>query len=270
MSKMPTVFIPHGGGPCFFMDWNPPDAWDNMARYLRNLSNDIGQKPKAIVVISAHWEEDDISVQSNPAPELLFDYYGFPKHTYELEYPAPGSSELASRIKTLMEKNDISTRVVTNRGFDHGVFIPLKLVFPEADIPIVQLSLRSDLDPAAHIKAGEALQPLRDEKILILGSGMTYHNLSVMIGPGQRGQKGASNMREFDQWLTKAVLDPDYRRRNDKLANWSAAPSARDAHPREEHLIPLHVVAGAAGADIGRQMLKDTVLGTPQSAFQFG
>jgi len=270
MSKMPTLFIPHGGGPCFFMDWNPPDAWDNIANYLRRVPSEIGQKPKAMVVISGHWEETAITIQNNPAPPLLFDYYGFPDHTYELEYPAPGSPELSLRIKNLLTTGGIPANMDTKRGFDHGVFIPLKVAFPDADIPIVQLSLRADLDPATHIAIGEALQPLRDEGILIVGSGMTYHNMQTMMQNMQSGGGLAPGAEAFDQWLTEAVTDPDFRKRNEKLISWEQAPSARDAHPKEEHFMPLHVVAGAAGPDVGKKMLRDNVLGAIESAFQFG
>lgn len=270
MSRMPTMFIPHGGGPCFFMDWDPPDAWDNMAAYLRRLPEDLGRKPSAMVVISGHWEEPVFTVQTNPAPPLLFDYFGFPPHTYELEYAAPGSPELASRVGALLAEGGFQTNTDAERGFDHGVFIPLKLTFPEADIPIVQLSLRADLDPAAHIAAGEALQPLRDDGVLILGSGMTYHNMQTMMQNLRAGGGEAPGADTFDKWLTEAVTDPDHRERNRKLTQWVEAPCARDAHPREEHFVPLHVVAGAAGSDIGRKTLEDEVLGAIESAFQFG
>ncbi|WP_339635803.1 class III extradiol ring-cleavage dioxygenase [uncultured Sneathiella sp.] len=271
MSKMPTVFVPHGGGPCFFMDWDPADAWDKMAAYLHRVHVDIGQRPKAIVVVSGHWEEPVITVQSNPTPPLLFDYYGFPEHTYKLEYAAPGSPELASRIKNLLLAKNIQVKTDSRRGFDHGVFIPLKLAFPDADIPIVQLSLRSDLDPAGHIAVGEALQPLRDEGVLIIGSGMSYHNMQKLMRNLRSVASGDEVEAEsFDQWLTETIKNPNYLERKEMLADWEKAPFARDAHPTEEHLMPLFVVVGAAGIDTGQRMLKDTVLGAVQSAYQFG
>lgn len=270
MSRMPTLFIPHGGGPCFFMDWDPPDAWDRMAAYLRGVASDIGRKPEAIVTISAHWEETIVTIQNSPAPALLFDYYGFPDSTYRLEYPAPGSPKHAERIASLLTDAGIAWNYETERGFDHGVFIPLKVAFPDADIPIVQVSLRADLNPAAHIELGEALQPLRDEGILILGSGMSYHNMHVMMRNFRGASEAAVGAEVFDDWLTASVTNPDCRQRNRDLSAWEMAPAARDAHPREEHLIPLHVIAGAAGSDVGNRMLKDTVLGVVLSAFQFG
>lgn len=175
--RLPTYFIPHGGGPCFFMDWNPKDAWDGMAAFLRQLRHDVGTTPQAVLVISGHWETDVLSLTSSSAPELLFDYYGFPEHTYQLTYPAPGSPELAAQVAQLLGEAGIPSQLDGSRGFDHGVFIPFKLVYPEAEIPVVQLSLRADLDPAFHLAVGRALAPLREQGVLIIGSGMSYHNL---------------------------------------------------------------------------------------------
>ena len=178
-TRQPTLFIPHGGGPCFFMDPPPndPHAWDAMAAYLRGIAASLPAKPRAILVISAHWETPRPTVMTAAHPPMLFDYYGFPEHTYKLEYPAPGSPELASRVRALLADAGIASDADDARGYDHGVFVPFLLMFPDADIPIVQLSLRGDLDPAAHIAIGRALAPLRDEGVLIVGSGMSYHNL---------------------------------------------------------------------------------------------
>ena len=172
MTRMPTLFIPHGGGPCFFMEWDPPDTWDRHRSFLETPPASLPEKPKALLVISGHWEAREFTVQSNPAPPLLFDYNGFPQHTYELTWPAPGDPALATRVGELLQGAGFETGTDTARGFDHGVFVPLKLVFPEADIPTVQLSLRSDLDPDAHLAVGRALAPLRDEGVLIIGSGL--------------------------------------------------------------------------------------------------
>ena len=269
MSEMPTLFIPHGGGPCFFMTWDPPDAWDQMADYLRRIPDDIGCRPKAIIVISGHWEEQAVTIQKNPAPPLLYDYYGFPDSTYDIQYPAVGSPELAGRIGGLLTEKDIDWKFDQDRGFDHGVFIPLKVAFPEADIPVVQVSLRADFDPGAHIELGKALQPLRDEGVLILGSGMTYHNLQIMMSR-MRGGEIDPNSHLFDDWLAEVLTESEHATRERVLVNWEKAPADRIAHPREEHLLPLHVVVGAAGSDTGRRMLRNTVLGSVQSAFQFG
>lgn len=269
MSKMPTLFIPHGGGPCFFMAWDPPETWDRMATYLRRVPKDIERRPDAIVLISAHWEEKTVTIQNNPSPRLLFDYHGFPPSTYKLTYPAPGSPALADRISGLLAKAGIVSSQNTERGFDHGVFIPMKVAFPEADIPIVQVSLRADLDPAAHFALGKALHPLRKDNTLILGSGMSYHNLQTLMGNLSGGAASRDSI-SFDDWLTIVLTDGDPEIRRKALIDWEKAPSARMAHPREEHLMPLLVVAGAAGTDSCRQMLKNTVLGAVESAYQFG
>lgn len=273
MPKMPALFIPHGGGPCFFMDSDPADLWDDMENYLRGCINNLPDQPKAILIISGHWEEHVITIQSNPNPPMLFDYGGFPPHTYELNFPAKTSQPLISRIVELLNQNNIENKLDDQRGFDHGTFIPLLVALPKADIPVVQVSMRADMNPQAHIKLGEALQPLRDEGILIVGSGMSFHNLRSMFAQMQQPKPKdfvIQEAQEFHTWLTNATTNSDPKKRNQLLANWSSAPMAKFAHPREEHLMPLHVVAGAAGQDIGKQVLDDLVLGTPQSAFQFG
>ena len=270
MARMPTMFIPHGGGPCFFMDWNPPETWDRHREFLADVPATLPETPKALLVISGHWEEPQFTVQKNPSPPLLFDYGGFPPHTYELTWPAPGDPTLSDKVQSLIEAAGFPCLVDEARGYDHGVFIPLKVAFPQADIPCVQLSLRSDLDPAAHIAVGRALAPLRDEGVLIIGSGNTYHNMQKMMRAMQGGGGDAVNGQEFDRWLTDAVTRPDAAERDQMLAQWGAAPGARDANPREEHLIPLHVVAGAGLDDKGLKTLEDNVLGAVESAFTFG
>src|ERR1035437_4290310 len=169
--KMPTWFIPHGGGPCFFMDWNPPDAWTRMGDFLKNLATTLPRTPKAIVIVSAHWLEPHMAVTSGAQPELIYDYYGFPPHTYELKYPAPGAPALAEQIVQTLTTVGIASAANEQRGFDHGMFIPLKLIFPQANIPVVQLSLHNSLDPVRHLEAGRALEALRDQDVLIIGSG---------------------------------------------------------------------------------------------------
>lgn len=260
----PTYFIPHGGGPCFFMEWDPPDTWNVMEEWLRDLGSRV--KPKAIVAISGHWEEDAFCATGNPHPSLIYDYHGFPPQTYEIEYPAPGSPALAAEINSLLKNAGLPSRLDPQRGWDHGVFIPFKVIYPKADIPIVQLSLHESLDPELHIRAGAALQSLRAQNVLIAGSGMSYHNLRKFMSGG--GVNEASV--EFDDWLTKAVCAPDAETRNRELCKWEAAPAAREAHPREEHLIPLMVAAGAAGKDKGEKVYEDRVMGAALSAYRFG
>lgn len=264
-SKLPTLFVPHGGGPCFFMDWTmgPPDTWDRMAAWLRQLASTLPSRPRAVLVISGHWEADAFTAGSNPRPPLIYDYYGFPEHTYQLKYDAPGSPELASRAVELLASSGLPARTDPERGYDHGVFVPFKLIFPNADVPVVQLSLRHGLRPDEHLAAGRALAPLREEGVLIVGSGMSYHNLRGF------GPAAAEPSAQFDAWLTRAVTAPPGER-DAALARWESAPAARTAHPREEHLLPLMVVAGAAADDVGQQIFTDRVMGAIVSAYRFG
>lgn len=264
--RMPTWFIPHGGGPCFFMDWNPPDAWHQMEHYLRTSASTLPQRPKAILMVSAHWIEPVLSVTSGLQPDLIYDYYGFPPHTYSLQYPAPGNPALATRVVDLLGQAQLPARMDAQRGFDHGMFIPLMLIFPQADIPVVQLSLGHSLDPELHLQIGAALAPLRDEGVLIIGSGMSFHNLRTRSDP----QYGPMS-EQFDRWLTTAVqAEPSSR--NQALIQWEQAPFARQCHPprAEEHLLPLMVAAGAAGTDLGQRVYTDWVMERAISGFSFG
>jgi len=183
--RMPTLYIPHGGGPCFFMDPPPgaPHLWDNMADYLKSIAASLPETPRALLVISAHWETARPTLNVAARPGMLYDYYGFPEHTYRLQYPAPGAPDLAPKVQALLADAGIAVDLDGARDYDHGVFVPLMLAFPDADVPILQLSLRQDLDPAAHLAMGRALEPLRDEGVLILGSGMSFHNLRTLRGP---------------------------------------------------------------------------------------
>ncbi len=264
LESLPTLFIPHGGGPCFFMDWDPPDTWKAMGTWLAGLAGTIGVKPKAILVISGHWETPELSLTGSARPQLIYDYQGFPPHTYQLRYDAPGAPALAEQIAALLAKAGFPARVDASRGFDHGVFIPLKLVYPQAEIPVIQLSLKAGLDPRLHIDVGRALQSLRAQGVLIVGSGMSYHNLRGF------GPEFSAPSDEFDAWLTGAVCASDAAQRNQALQQWQAAPHARLAHPREEHLLPLMVASGAAGADLGRRIFTGRVMGVRVSAYRFG
>jgi len=263
--KQPTFYIPHGGGPCFFMEgMGPAGTWDGMGNWLKALSKAVPQKPTALLVVSAHWEEPKVTVNTAAEPDLFYDYYGFPPHTYEIKYPALGAPVVAKQIIELLHEKGIETSTDSKRGLDHGVFIPFKLIYPAADIPIVQLSLKEGLDPAFHIGVGKALAPLREQGVLIVGSGMSYHNLRS-FGSGDSGPHSA----HFDQWLDQSITGQAEAVRSEKLIGWESAPSARAAHPREEHLLPLMVVAGAAGADVGRRTYNEKVMGMAISAYQF-
>lgn len=261
----PSLFIPHGGGPCFFMEWTmgPRNTWDSMAAWLRGLAATLPARPKAVLVISGHWEEDAFAVTGAVHPPLIYDYYGFPEHTYQLKYPAPGDPALAGRIVSLLSDAGLPARMDAARGFDHGVFIPFMLIFPDAEIPIVQLSLHHSLDPELHLAAGRALASLRNEGVLIVGSGMSYHN---MQGFGDPRSKQVSE--QFDAWLNETLCKGAVNQA--ALARWESAPAARAAHPREEHLIPLMAAAGAGGDAVGARIYHDQVLGVTISAFRFG
>ncbi len=271
--RLPTLFIPHGGGPWPFMRATPngpgegDGSWAGLDAYLRHLDTELGQRPKAVLVISGHWEEQVPTVNTGAHPGLVFDYFGFPAHTYRLTYPAPGSPELAGRVRALLEAAGIASAEDDARGYDHGVFIPFMLIYPDAQVPIVQLSLRHDLDPQAHLALGRALAPLRDEGVLIVGSGMSYHNLRAIWSPAAKADADAE---AFDSWLTHAVEMADPEARNQALLAWERAPSAHESHPRSEHLTPLFVAAGAAGDDLGRRTFADRVFGKAYSGFQFG
>jgi aromatic ring-opening dioxygenase catalytic subunit (LigB family) len=267
-SALPTFYIPHGGGPCFFMDWPypTPNPWSELAQWLSQLAASLGRVPRAIVVVSGHWEEDPIAVNVQEHPPLLYDYYGFPEHTYHLEYPAPGAPELAREVRGLLAAAGFATREDSRRGLDHGVFVPFKLIYPLADVPVLQVSLKSGLDPAAHLAIGAALAPLRLSDVLIVGSGMSFHNLRIRSLENARLPQSEA----FDDWLTRAVCAPDRATRERELTRWTSAPAARFAHPREEHLLPLMVAAGAAGEDLGQRAFSGRMLGWQISGFRFG
>lgn len=266
-AKMPTIYVPHGGGPWPFVELNgfvPRRDRDVLAKYLTDLVAALPQRPKAMVVISAHWEAPVPTVMSHASPPILYDYYGFPPESYKIAWPAPGAPALAARVQALLGEAGFQSAADGDRGFDHGTFIPFKLTFPDADIPTIQLSLEAGLDPARHLAIGRALAPLRDEGVFLVGSGMSYHNMRMFNKPSGRPAADA-----FDGWLrTTAVADPAAR--DAALAQWSKAPHARDVHPREEHLLPLMVIAGAAGNDRGQVAFNDTFMGVPITAIHFG
>ncbi len=263
-SRMPVVFLPHGGGPWPFVEVGigKRAELDHLAAYLKSLSALPKQPPKALLVVSAHWEEPVPTVMSSAAPPMLYDYYGFPPASYEITWPAPGAPALGARVRALLEGAGFQTAENGERGFDHGTFVPLKLAYPNAEVPTLQLSLKRGLDPEEHLAMGRALAPLRDEGVFLIGSGMTYHNLRA-FGPA------ASPVSEaFDAWLRETTtLDSVARDRG--LAAWARAPSARQAHPREEHLLPLMVMAGAAGTDRGTTAYSGTILDLRISAYHF-
>ena len=264
------MFIPHGGGPCFFMDpfpGTPPDLWDRMAAYLRGIDASLGGRPTAILVVSGHWEARQPTVNSARHPSLLFDYSGFPEATYRLTYPVSGSPSLAARARDLLADRGLPTEEDATRGLDHGVFIPFKVMYPAADVPLVQLSLNRNRDAATHLAIGAALMPLRDEGVLIVGSGMSYHNLREIFVDRPESNRPSE---DFDRWLHETATESDPEVRASRLIEWREAAGARAAHPTPEHLLPLMVAAGAGGSDTGTRPYHDRLMGKAVSAFQFG
>lgn len=263
---LPTLFIPHGGGPCFFMDpaGGPPDPmWRKMQAYLAGLIASLPERPRAIVLVSGHWETAELAINVGDGHPLDYDYFGFPPHTYHLDWPSHGSPEVAQRVGALLTTAGFAHHDEA-RGWDHGVFIPMMVAVPQADIPLVQLSLRADLSPDAHIAIGRALAPLRDEGVLIVGSGMSFHNLRV------RGPQATPQADIWDAALTAAVTDSDPISRAVRVAAWETLPHARFAHPDAEHLLPLMVALGAGGAGPAVCDYTDHVLGWAVSGYRFG
>ncbi|WP_439813631.1 DODA-type extradiol aromatic ring-opening family dioxygenase [Zavarzinia sp. CC-PAN008] len=250
------------------MTWPAPiqAEFDHLRAYLRSVEKHVGGKPKAILLISAHWEEEVVTLNVGPAPGMLFDYYGFPDHTYHLSYPAPGAPDLGARVQALLEGAGIAVKVDRERGYDHGVFVPLMQMFPDADVPILQMSLRADMHAKFHIRLGQVLRVLRDEGVLIVGSGNSFHNLAALRGPNAAADEAAGS---FDKWLRTAAYN-DAHHRDEYLEIWATAPGARLCHPREEHLMPLMVVAGAAFDDPCTRDYSGRMMGKPISGFQFG
>ncbi|KAG2437473.1 hypothetical protein HXX76_006123 [Chlamydomonas incerta] len=264
--RMPTLFWNHGGGP---MPLLGDRSQASLTQYLKTVAARL-PKPTAIVAVSAHWEADKVMVSTCPAPPMLYDYYGFPPESYEFKYAAPGDPQLAQRVLGLLGGAGIAAAADATRGYDHGTFVPLMLAYPEARIPVVQMSVLRSMDPGAHLAIGRALAPLRDEGVLIVGSGMAFHNMGVLMG-GMRGGGGRYKPSEaFDSWLTAACTEAVGAKRAELLSGWAKAPGGRESHPREEHLIPLLVAAGAAGEEPGRADYSDWIMGTKVSGFVFG
>jgi aromatic ring-opening dioxygenase catalytic subunit (LigB family) len=265
-ARQPVIYIPHGGGPWPFVElgFGTRAELDALADYLRGLTHRLPSRPRALLVVSAHWEESVPTVMTHARPPMLYDYYGFPPESYRITWPAPGDPALAARVRGLVEQAGFQSAADPARGFDHGTFVPLKLSFPDADVPTVQLSLVRGLDPATHLALGRALAPLRDEGVLIVASGMTYHDLRGF------GRSDIGPISEtFDAWLREsAVLEREAR--DARLVAWAQAPAARRAHPREEHLLPLMVAAGAAGEDRATVPYNGTFAGARLSAYHFG
>ena len=260
-NKAQIVYFSHGGGPLPILgDPGHKAMVDFMTRLPARL-----KKPDVILVISAHWEEGAATLLGAQNPVMFYDYYGFPDEAYDITYPAPGSPERANRIVELLKENNIPARLDPRRGFDHGLFIPLKLMYPRADIPCLQLSLLRGLNPGAHIALGKALRELRSEDILVIGSGFSFHNMRAFSWQGI-GDADPAN-EAFQDWLIEVCTSPlPESEREQRLIEWEKAPSARYCHPREEHLLPLHVCAGMADKP-AELIFNDQILGKRSVAF---
>lgn len=256
------VYFCHGGGPLPILGEPSHKA---MVDFMTQLPSQLA-RPDAILVISAHWEEHVATLLGVQNPPMFYDYYGFPDKAYEITYPASGSPELADAVAGLLKKDNIAARIDPQRGFDHGLFIPLKLMYPEADIPCLQLSLVRGLDPAAHIALGKSLRGLMGENILIIGSGFSFHNIGAFFGHDFAAPDPANEA--FQDWLVETCTSSalDQSQREQRLIKWEKAPSARYCHPREEHLLPLHVCLGMAG-EPAKLVFNDRILGKRGVAF---
>lgn len=262
--RLPTYFISHGGGPWPYMP-EMADAMRPLAQSLADIPRQLGETPKAVLMVTAHWEASAFTLGTHPQPGMVYDYGGFPPHTYQVVYPAPGAPALAQRVQGLLEAAGLPVALDAQRGYDHGTFVPLSVMYPQAQVPVLQMSLRTGLNPAEHIALGRAMAPLRDEGVLIVGSGLSYHNLRA-FGPQAKAPSQA-----FDTWL-QATLAATPAEREGLLSAWTQAPAARQCHPREEHLIPLMVALGAAHADTATCVYhEDNIFGgVTASSFRFG
>lgn len=263
MPSMPAFYISHGGGP---WPWIPAmrAAMATLEQSLVAMVAKLPERPRAILMVSGHWETEQVRIMSSPRPGMVYDYYGFPPHTYRIVYPAPGAPEIAARAAQLLAAAGIPATLDAGQGYDHGTFAPMAVMYPAADMPLLQLSILSSYNPADHIRIGRALAPLRDEGVVIVGSGLSYHNLRL-FGPAGREPSAA-----FDSWLAESLaLLPQPREQ--ALLAWEQAPHARTCHPQEDHLVPLFVALGAAGTDPATRIYHDTHVmgGITASSFAF-
>ncbi|MFC6672638.1 DODA-type extradiol aromatic ring-opening family dioxygenase [Marinobacterium aestuariivivens] len=242
-NRTDILFLSHGGGPMPLLD---DPGHREMVASLKAVAGRL-RKPSAILLISAHWEERVPTITAGASPGLIYDYYGFPPESYRIQYPCPGDPELAQQVFRVLNDAGISAQLDEQRGFDHGMFVPLKLMYPDADIPCVQLSLMSNLDAEAHLSVGRALQGLDCDNLLVIGSGFSFHNMQAFFAPDSP-QIRARN-QAFEDWLLETCANPalDEAERSRRFSRWQEAPHARFCHPREEHLLPLHVCYGLAG-----------------------
>lgn len=265
-TRLPTYFVSHGGGPWPWIKDLMPGDLGPLEKSLQDIPRELGLTPRAILAVSGHWEEREFTVQTNPRPPMVYDYGGFPAFTYQIQYPAPGAPDVAARVGQLLDDAGIPVHYDAHRGYDHGVFAPFYVMYPEANVPILQLSLRHGYDPGEHLAAGRALAPLREEGVLIVGSGFSYHNVRNF------GPAAAHDSKAFGDWLTESVVDLPPGARTQRLLRWESAPSARAAHPAEDHLVPLMVAVGAAEDEPGVRIYHepDFMGSIDSSSYRFG
>ena len=264
MTRMPTYFISHGGGPWPWMeDWRA--RFVNLEASFVQMVKDLPERPKAILMVSGHWEDDSFAVMSSANPPMVYDYHGFPPHTFQIKYPAAGAPDLARRTADLIAAAGLPVRLDDKQGYDHGTFVPAYVMYPQADVPLFQVSLRKGYSPAEHLALGRALAPLRDEGVLIVGSGLSYHNLRL-FGPGAKEPSEG-----FDAWLAQALALPAAER-TARLLDWESAPFARVAHKEEDHFIPIFAALGAAENDKATMVYHDKGLfgGVTASSYRLG
>lgn len=262
--RMPTYFISHGGGPWPWMpDWRA--MFKNLEASFVQMVKDLPERPKAILMISGHWEDDSFAVMSSAHPPMVYDYSGFPPETFRIVYPAPGAPDLARRAAELIAAAGLPVRLDDKQGFDHGTFVPAYVMYPDASVPVFQISLRHGYSPAEHFALGRALAPLRDEGVLIVGSGLSYHNLRL-FGPGAKVPSTA-----FDAWLAETMAKPAAER-TERLIHWEQAPYARTCHAQEDHFVPLFAALGAAEGEKATMVYHDEGLfgGVTASSYRIG
>ena len=257
--RLPSYFISHGGGPWPWMA-EMHGAMAPLAASLRGIDAEVtamsGAPPRAVLSVSGHWEAPVFTAMASPKPGMLYDYAGFPEHTYRISYPAWGAPALAQRIADLLQGAGIAAAQDVERGYDHGTFAPLAVMYPQAEVPVLQLSLKHGYSPQEHLAVGRALAPLREEGVLILGSGLSFHNLRLR-GPGAEAPSKA-----FDAWLRETLEASTPAARTARLLRWSSAPAARIAHPQEDHLLPLMVALGAAESETATTAHHEVMAGT--------
>ena len=265
--RLPTYFLSHGGGPWPWMKESTGLMYEQLEASLKQVRSEVGTIAKAVLMISGHWESEEFLLSSSANPSMEYDYYGFPEHTYQIRYDAPGYPALAAKVETMLRENGLPTGLDSKRGFDHGSFVLMHEIYPEATLPVVQLSIKKDFDPGEHLKVGELLAPLRDEGVLIIGSGLSFHDLRAL-----RSGQGASPSATFDQWLNDTLVESTSDERQKRLLDWSTAPAARGAHPREDHLIPLMMAVGAANTETGTRIYhqSDFMSAITVSSYRFG